>query len=151
MKNFRFKHTPLVWVLLSIVLVLSLTSVVWNIITIINTDLVDVGKTIASILIIVAGTVLTIFVLSVMVYSKYVVKENAVVLYFGFIPTKLKIDEIVQISHFKKSDKLVLYFIDTKYTVVVISPTLYDNFVKSIREKNDKIIFSVENQIQTEE
>ena len=51
------------------------------------------------------------------------------------------INDVVQITHFKKSDKLVLYFKDAKYTVVIISPEKYEDFIFALREENRQIIY----------
>ena len=90
------------------------------------------------------GVFLTAFCVSVLTACKYVVKKDKVVLRFGFIPTTYSIQDVVQFTHFKKSDKLVMYFQDATYTVIVIPPTQYQAFVDSIRKQNSKIIFDFE-------
>lgn len=140
MKTFRYKHTALIWALLSVVLALSIGAIIWNTISLVK----DTGlstNTLSYALIIVSGALLSAFTLSVMLNSKYVIKDGVLVLKFGVIPTKLKIDEIVQFTHFKKSDKLVAYFSDAKFTVIVIKNEQYDNFVNAVREINPKIIY----------
>ena len=78
-----------------------------------------------------------------MAYGKYVVDGGYLYSYFGFIKSKIDISEIIEITHFKKSNKLVVYFKDGKYTVIVIASELYDNFVIAVRESNKSIIFDV--------
>ena len=141
MKKFRFKHTPLVWTLLAVVIAVLLGSVIWNVITLINRISLGSTKIYASILLIIAGLFLLVFALSVVLFSSYTVKKDLVVLRFGLISSKLKIKEIVQFTHFKKSDKLVSYFEDAKYTVIVIDSRYYEQFINAVREQNQKIVF----------
>lgn len=93
---------------------------------------------------VVITALLIIFVLSVMVYGRYVLTDKYFVQYFGFIKIKTPIKNLVQITHFRKSDKLVLYFDDQKYTVIVIDKNYYDQFVMCVREVNSSVIFDVQ-------
>ena len=142
MKKFRFKYSPTVWVLLIAVLLFSVGGLVWNIFNLV--ELYSFKKTINIIsyaLIILITFLLTVFVLSVIFYGNYVIKGETLLVYFGFFKTKYKIEDIVCISHFKKSNKLVVYFAEQTYTVIVIDQSFYDDFVLSIRKINPKIIY----------
>ena len=144
MKSYRFKFTTTIWVLLSLVLVLSITGLVWNVFNLIEFLPLNLSKTIGSAIIVFINAVLVVFVSSVTLYSRYKIKNGCVYLVFGFVFSKIKVEEIVQFSIFKKSNKLVAYFSDAKYTVIVISPEDYDDFIASVRELNPKIIFNKE-------
>lgn len=141
MKKFTFKYTATVWALLTIVLVLSLIGLIWNVFNFIS--FIDAGafKITIYLLISVLTAILLVIVLSVMIYGRYVIKDGNLYSYFGIIKSKTPISDVVEITHFKKSDKLVVYFKDAKYTVIVIAPELYDQFVLSLREHNKSIIF----------
>lgn len=143
MKSFKFRYSKVVWVLLSVVLILSVLGIVWNVfnlITFINDGAI---KTVAYSLIILLTTFLLVFVISVMAFGRYVIKSESkeLIQYFGFLKSKILISDIVAITHFKKSNKLVAYFKDAKYTVIVISPAEYDDFILSIRKINPSILF----------
>ena len=146
MNKFKYKHTTLVWALLFIVLALAVASVVWNGIILIKKINLGANNLLSSALMLLVGVFLTAFCVSVLTACKYVVKKDKVVLRFGFIPTTYAIQDVVQFTHFKKSDKLVMYFQDATYTVIVISPTQYQAFVDSIRKQNSKIIFDFESE-----
>lgn len=143
MKKFTFKYSVTVWVLLSIVLILSIVGLGWNIFNLIEFIQAGAFRIIAYSLICLLTAFLLVIVISVMIYSKYVIKDGYVYSCFGIIRSKEKISEIVEITHFKKSDKLVVYFNDGKYTVIVISPEFYDAFVLAVRQSNKSIIFDV--------
>jgi hypothetical protein len=84
---------------------------------------------------------LCVVAVSIAVHGAYVIKNDTLYAYFGIIPSKYEIKDIVEITHFKKTDKLVAYFKDGKYTVIVIDKNDYDDFVICIREVNRQIIF----------
>lgn len=138
---FKFKYSPVVWVLLSLVVVLSAAGLVWNVYSIVEYTFFGGIKTVSHTLMIIITAALILFVISVMVYGRYVVTEKYLIQYFGLVKNKTELSKIIAITHFKKSDKLVAYFSDQKYTVIVISPTLYDTFVLSVRDKNPSVVF----------
>lgn len=144
MKKFRFKYSTTIWLLLAVVVVLSVAGVAWNIFNIKEYLWAGTLKiTVYAVIVAVTGFI-AILAISVMAYGFYVVKGENLYVCFGIIRSRMKISEITQISHFKKSDKLVVYFTDQKYTVIVISPAEYDLFIKTIREINNKVIYSAE-------
>ncbi len=143
-KNFRFKFNSLIWFLLIVLLAISLVSVGLNIYSLILAVKNELGNVIIKAITLAINTILPVFTLSLMIYSKYVIKNGKVYCYFGFIRNKTQIEEIVQFTRFKKSDSLVAYFKDGKYTVIVIAPDKYDDFVKAVREFNGKITFDMQ-------
>ena len=143
MKSFRFKYTILIWTLLSAILCLSLAGIGWNIFNVIEFSRLNAIKTTTYSIILAFSVLLSMIVISVMVYGKYVIKEDKLYTCFGFIRTKIDVQKITAIIHFKKSDKLVIYFEENKYAVVVISVAEYDNFVCALREVNPKILFNI--------
>ena len=143
-RTFKFKYSPVVWVLLSLVLALSLSGLAWNAYALIQNTWAGGVKIFSHAAMVVITALLIIFVLSVMVYGRYVLTDKYFVQYFGFIKIKTPIKNLVQITHFRKSDKLVLYFDDQKYTVIVIDKNYYDQFVMCVREVNSSVIFDVQ-------
>ncbi len=141
MKKFRFKYPVIVWILLAAVLLLSVAGLCWNIFNLISVMPNDVLKQVLYGVIVALNGALVVLTVSVGVYGTYVIKGENLYSYFGFIRTKYEIKDIVEITHFKKTDKLVVYFKDEKYTVIVISPELYDDFVLAIREINKQIVY----------
>jgi hypothetical protein len=144
MKKFRFKYSLTVWLLLALVVALSLGGLAWNVFNIIQYVWAGAFKITIYALIVAITAFLAIFASSVMIFGFYVVKNGQLYTQFGFISSKVKISDIVQITHFKKSDKLVAYFTDQKYTVIVIAPQDYDEFIKTLREINPQITYNAE-------
>ena len=141
MKSFRFKYTTLIWILLTAILCLSLAGVGWNIFNVIEFSRLNAIKTTTYSIILAFSILLCVVVISVMIYGKYIIKDGKLYTCFGFIRTKIEVEKITAIIHFKKSDKLVIYFNQNKYAVIVVSPAEYDNFVNALREVNPKIAF----------
>ncbi len=139
--SFRYKFNILIWILLALVLVLCLAGIglnAYGIISIIKNG--DSGAALKVIMLAVS-LFLSAYIVSVMAHTKYVIKNGFIYTYFGFIRIKVNVNKITQFSHFKKSDTLVAYFDDERYTVIVISPDKYDDFIKGTRKFNPKITF----------
>ncbi len=142
MKKFRFKYSPVIWVLLCLVIALSLAGLGWNIFNFISFVHTDTIKTVLYAIVIALNAFLVFLAIAVATYGAYVIKDGNLYAYFGIIRSKYNVMDIVEITHFKKSDKLVAYFKDNKFTVIVISPSNYDDFVIAIREINKEIVFN---------
>lgn len=141
MNKFAFKYPLLVWILLGIILAFCGAGLAFNIVNIINYSGFGFFKIFPYILIIIVSAFLIVFVISLLVHCRYVIKKEHIYLYFGFIFSKTNIFDIVALSHFKKSDKLVIYLKDQKYSVIVISKMHYDNFLHAIRKVNPQIVY----------
>ncbi len=144
--KFNFKYAPTVILLLCIVIAISIVGLVWNFYNIFgknsspSNDVNEVFKY----LVLVVNLLILVFSLSVLSCGRYVIDDNCVICRFGLIYSKYKKDEILSITHFKKSDKLVMYFKDEKFTVIVISPENYNAFIKAIKTINPSVVFSDE-------
>ena len=78
-----------------------------------------------------------------MLFGRYVVKKDAFISCFGIIKSKYDIKDITAIILFKKSNRLVAYFGEKKYAVILISPEFYEDFVLALREQNKAIVYDV--------
>lgn len=143
MKKFSFKYSALVWILLFAVLILSIIGIGWNIYNIISYIYQNATNVIIYSFTIVLIIILLIIDLSVIFYGKYVIKGKELYTCFGILKDKIDIFEISEIDLFKKSDKLVLYNKENKFTVIMISPDKYEEFILSLREINKEIIYDI--------
>ena len=80
MKTFRYKHTALIWALLSVVLALSIGAIIWNTFSLVKDTELSTNNTLSYLFIIVSGALLSAFTISVMLGSKYVIKNGVLVL-----------------------------------------------------------------------
>ena len=141
MKRFNFKYSLMVWLLLSVVVLFSIGGLVWNAYALVEYWSINILKSVSSIVLILLCLLLAVLSLSIMIYGKYVIKGKNLYACFGLVKTKYEIEEIVEITHFKKSNKLVAYFNDQKYTVIVIAPIDYEEFILGVRKINPKIVY----------
>ena len=141
MKKFRFQYSPLVWILISIVLITCALGFVWNVFNLTKGNLSNTFNVVSYSVLVFITLGLTIFAISLLVYGRYVIKNKSLYTYFGFIRSKINISDIVCITLFKKSNKLVIYLKDQCYSVIVISHDKYDLFVLALREQNKEIYY----------
>lgn len=141
MKRFRFNYPLSVWLLLSLILVLTGAGLGLNIFNLIEYSKLGIFKTVLYTIIVMLNLALVVLDVSVMVYGCYVINDGILYSYFGLIRTKTEIKDVVQITHFKKSDKLVVYFKDAKFSVIIISPEKYENFILAVREINPAVLY----------
>ena len=141
MKKYRFKYNAITWVLLTVVLALGTGGLIWNIFNLEEYVWAGTFKIIAYSMIILVNILLIVFDLSVMLFGYYKIEGMSVICRFGIIKTVYDVNDVVEITHFKKSDKLVMYFKDATYTVIVIAKSEYEDFILSLRKINREIIY----------
>ncbi len=142
MNKFKFKLSGFVLALLSVVLAVCLFSLYINIYNFTQYFSYSLFKFLPFILYIIISLFLIVVVLSIMLFSGYSLKNGCLYVRFGIFVSKTSIDEIVAITHFKKSDKLVVYYKHQAFSVIVIAKDRYDDFVLRLRELNKNILFS---------
>lgn len=141
MKKFRFNFSTIIWVLLSVVVLLFIAGAVFNVLSIVEFVRVGSKKVITYCAILVICMLGVIFTASILAFSFYKIKGDKIYTCLGLLITKIKIEDVVLITHFKKSDKLVVYLKDNTYFVVLIKNTYFDPFVMALREANPKILY----------
>jgi hypothetical protein len=144
MKKFKFEYSKTVWILLSLVTLLVFSGIGWNIFNLIEYSFAGAFKIIVYALLVFFLLLLGVIVISIMVGSKYVVKDGFVYVWLGVFPSKIDVKDISCFVHFKKSNKLVAYYEQDRYTVLLISPDKYESFVLAVREQNPLISFRTE-------
>lgn len=157
-KNVRypFKFTPLMLVLFLLGLVLcvggfSLT--LWRFLDFVQGDLGNIYGWIQYVLLFFVSVFLAALIISMLIRSQYVITQEHLILQFGFIKQKYELSRIVSVHLFKGLGKLAVYFDDfkTKYAVIVVKESWYDDFAKQLIERNPKIGFSFSTPEEEEE
>lgn len=80
---------------------------------------------------------------AILIRSVYKLTDKTLVLWFGFIKSEYKIADIEAVHLFTKTNKLVLYFKDEKYTVIVVKPEWYRELTQEIIARNKNIRYDV--------
>jgi hypothetical protein len=144
MKNFRLYFSPLILIVLVLAVLISLFSLGLNVYYVIYTPPFDVA--IKYVLLSIVCLFLAVFAIS-LIFSRYLIKGDKLVLILGLIKIKYSIKEIVQTATFENGKSLVIYFKDAKFSRVMISKTRFQDFSKALKEVNSRIIlYSSENE-----
>ena len=141
MKKFRFQYSPIVGILISIILIMCIIGFSWNVFNLTQYNWSNTFKVVSYLLLAIVTFGLAVFSISLLVYGRYVIKNGYLYTYFGFIRSKINISDIVCITHFKKSNKLVIYLKEQAYSVIVIPPDKYDPFVVALKKQNIEILY----------
>ena len=98
-------------------------------------------KTVTYLLTLIVSSALFILCISVIINGCYKIKNGYLYSCFGIIRTKTNLDNIISITHYKKTDKLVLFFKSAEFSVIIISPKDYEDFILSLKQANPRIIY----------
>lgn len=143
MNSYKFKLS-LPAVLLSVLgILLGAGGIVFTIFRIINYGFSSSQLIIQHVVLLIVSPLAVSIFASILIRSVYKVSDKEIILWFGFIKSTYKIDEIESIHLFSKTNKLVIYFTNEKYTVIVVKPEWYNNFTKDILSRNNKIRYDV--------
>ena len=132
--KFRFKLTFLTILLLVAVTLLCGYGIVLNVITL-SEKTIETLTVVLNVILIVLNLFLLFVVFSVFAFGKYSIEEKGVILKLGIFKVLYPKEELHSIKLFSKTQKLVLFFVDGKYTVIVINPEKYLAFSKAVQNK----------------
>ena len=87
---------------------------------------------------------LAVIIVAMLVRSEYVLTDKKLTLVFGLIRFGYELEKTRSVHLFKGANKLAVYFDDekTRYMVIVIKDAYYDDFVRELIERNERIGFS---------
>ena len=139
MKTFKFKMKSQVKVLTAVALALSFAGFLWNVFNLVEATKTASYMVVSYAIICVLTLALSVFILSILLNCKYRITKDLITCSFGFYTGKIKVKDVTAITHFKKSDTLVIYFLKDKYSVVVIEPKCYGEFTAELLKLNNKI------------
>lgn len=144
MKTYKFKLSVLATIFSILGVLLGFTAIgftIWRIIA--KTGFSEPLYIIQHVVLLLVGALAILIFSSILIRSVYKISDKEVILWFGIIKSVFKISDIESIHLFTKTNKLVLYFKDEKYTVIVVKPEWYNEFCKEILARNDKIRYDV--------
>lgn len=140
---FKLKFPTVLYALLCLVVLLSGAGFLWNVYNLIYFIGVGGFKIVTSALLVAVTGALSVLALSTLFYCRYTVKNKTICLHLGLFKLKASTDDVCEITRFKKSDKLVVYFLDNKFSVVMIDRKDYDDFIVAVRNQNPSVVFDV--------
>ncbi len=156
-KRYPFKFSPLMIVVFALGLALcaaSLCLTTWNFIGFLQSDeLGSIYSWIQYVLLYLFGGLFAVLILAMLIRSQYILTDRQLILQFGIIRSKYEISGICSVHLFKGMNKLAVYFDDfrTKYMMIVVKDSWYDDFVKTLLARKPSIGFSFSSPEEEEE
>ena len=144
MKSYKFRFSKLIFILaIAAIAVAAGRGIGWTVYRMINIGFQTVTLGIQYVVLLLVSVLIIVLLTSILIRSSYKITDKEVVLWFGFIKSSYKIADIESVHLFTKTNKLVLYFKNERYTVIVVKPEWYNEFIKELLSKNDNIRYDV--------
>ena len=137
MKTYKFKLSKAAVILTVAGILLGLGAIGFTVWRIYRTGFSEPLYIIQHVVLLLVGTIAIVIFASILIRSVYKITDKEIVLWFGIIKSTFKISDIESLHLFTKTNKLVIYFKDEKYTVVVVKPDWYNEFCKEILARNE--------------
>ena len=143
MRTFRFRFSKLIILLQIAAMVLAAAAIAYTVYRMITLGFGDASLIIQYVLLLLFGVGAIVIFSAMLIRSVYIVGKNEIILRFGLIKSVYKIKEIESIRLFSKTNKLVLYFKNEKYTVIPVKPEWYNDFIREVLSHNLNIRYDV--------
>ena len=143
MKSYKFKFSKLVLVLIGLAIAAALAAVAYPVYRIYLYGVSSPLLVIQHVAVLIVAALAIVIFVSLLIRSVYKITDTQIILWFGIVKQTFKIADIESVHLFTKTNKLVIYFKDDKYTVIVVKPEWYNEFTKEILARNDKIRYDV--------
>ena len=131
--KFRFKLNAVTIFLLVAVILLCGYGIALNIIAL--SENLETLKIILNVILMLVNLALIVTVFSIALFSNYSVNKKGIILRLGYFKVIYPKEELHSIKLFSKTQKLVLYFSDAKFTVIVINASKYQAFTKAVQNE----------------
>lgn len=146
-KAYKFKFSPLLITLSVLGLALCAAGfglTTWQLAKILPEGVPSAYEWITYGLMYLVSVLLAVLIASMLIRSQYAITETELVLQFGLIKQRFDLKKIASVHLFKGANKLAVYFDDfhTKYIVIVVKDAWYDDFVRELTARNERIEFT---------
>lgn len=147
MKTFRYKFTRLTFWLIIAGMVLCAAGFALNLYQCIRYGIASAADPVYPIIqyttMFIATVALFTILLSVLIFSAYIVDDKYFRTRFGFIVSKYDVKKIECITLDRKTNKLAVTFDDDNYIVVVVKEEWYEDFVQTLLKVNPAIEYEI--------
>lgn len=147
MKKFRFKYSPIVWVLMAMLIVVCTVGLILNAINIVS-ELNNLSaspiKKISSIVLLIFCALVILLIVIMMIKSEYIFKGENIVLRLGIFSSKIDIGSVLGFIHGAKSKTLALTTNNEKTSYILIDERLYGEFIAEVKKINANVFVSFE-------
>ena len=142
MKRYKFLFSKLLYAVFALAIVLCCAGVGTAIWRYVMGYIEDTYVWIGFCVLLFVSAFLAVLIVSIMIRSYYSIDDKELCLRLGLLKSRYPLKTVSSVHLFKGSGKLVVYFKDNRYSAIVIAESEYDDFVKTLLEKNDRIGFS---------
>ena len=145
-KKFEYKLTKVLWALFIIGLIAAGVCVYLNLtrfITLLSADNVSSYSYIGSLISALIGLSAFVFIIPAMLSSAYVITDKHLITKWGLVKNKYEVKDITRITHFRLTNKLVVFFEDESYTTINVAPEKYEEFIDTLKSVNNKIFYQL--------
>lgn len=143
MRTFRFRFSKTIILLQIAAMILAAAAIVYTAYRMATVGFGSASLIIQYVVLLLFGVLALIIFSAMLIRSVYVVGKKEIVLRFGLIKTVYKIKDIESIRLFSKTNKLVLYFKNEKYTVISVKPEWFNDFIREVLSHNLNIRYDV--------
>lgn len=147
MKTFRYKFTRLTFWLIIAGMVLCAAGFALNLYQCIRYGIASAADPVYPIIQYTTMFIVTValfaILLSVLIFSAYIVDNKYFRTRFGFIVSKYDVKKIEYITLDRKTNKLAVTFDDDNYIVVVVKEEWYEDFVQALLKVNPAIEYEI--------
>lgn len=146
MKKFTFKYTKVLWLLTIALLLIALAGLAFNIYYLVQFWSAGISNLISYFLLILINLTLLVFCGGLMFFRNYTISKEHLFTRFGILKFKVKLLDITEVIIYENLKKLVVYFADAKYTVIIIDQADFDKFASALKENNPAIFITKKSQ-----
>lgn len=143
MKTYKFKLSKVAALLSALAIILSLGGNALTVYRIIKLGFTSFTVGVQHVVMLIVCVALLVVFISLLIRSYYKITDKEIILKFGVIKSVFKIEEITSVHLFTKTNKLVVYFKNETYTVIVVKENWHKDFIDDLLSKNDKIVYDV--------
>lgn len=141
MQKFRIKVSFFVNALLFLCAIVAGYIAATTFITLLKTQNDGIVRILISVALLCLAAFLLALFLSSLIYQYYSIKDGKLKLRLGFIAITYSIEDISEVIYFKDKQKLVMYYGEDKFTIILLSEEKHENFIKALRKINPEIIY----------
>ena len=140
-KTYRYSFSKLLIFLIALAIAVCLTSLILSVYRLSLFRGQGTYMRASHYLFVLVSAALLITLISVAISSVYTLTSTRLITRFGIVRSYIELDKITQIKLFEKTEKLVLYFGENSYVVIVVNKAWYDDFTDTILKLNPKIMY----------
>ena len=147
MKKFKFKFNASIIVVGIVGIIVAIACMVMGIISFINlvnaNIEISVYKYISLVLVEVLPIIFIVIAISAYFNSYYQITDSQIILRWGILVNKFKLDDVKEVKCLTVKGKLELLFSDDSYFVIATDKRWYEEFVDELKSKKPDVLYVV--------